>query len=186
MVTEVGQAILEGIARLDEGIARLDARLTQVDGRLSAMETRLSSVETRLSSVETHLSMLENRQSTIEAVVAELDHRIKTWPDMHFLAAATKAQIGHTRDIKADVSDIKSRMAEIFQTMATDPEIRSLREEVSRFRDQSVEFDVRIGTIESHLGLETTPTARRRPLFPRSREFSCRPSSSPTRPASTI
>ena len=174
MVTEVGQAILEGIGRIDARLAQVDGRLSametrlssvetglsSVETRLSSVETRLSSVETRLSSVETHLSILENRQSTIEVVVADLDHRIKTWPDMHFLAAATKAQIGHTRDIKADVSDIKSRMAEIFQTMATDPEIRSLREEVSRFRDQSVELTVRIGTIESHLGLDTTPTPR--------------------------
>jgi hypothetical protein len=49
-----------------------------------------------------------------------------------------KAQL-ETRDLKPGVADIKVRKDEIFQGMATDHEIRSLRNEVARFRDQSLE-----------------------------------------------
>jgi hypothetical protein len=86
-----------------------------------------------------------------------MDGRLKSWPDMHYLTAAAKAQMVHTRELKSDVADIKVRMGEIYQAMATDPEIRSLREEVGRFRDQSVALDVRVGTIEGH-GLDSTLT----------------------------
>jgi hypothetical protein len=72
--------------------------------------------------------------STIEGVVAEVDARLKSWPDMQYLAAAAKPQMAHTRELKADVADIKVRMGEIYQAMATDPEIRNLREDVSHFR----------------------------------------------------
>jgi hypothetical protein len=44
--------------------------------------------------------------------------------------------MAHTRELKSDVADIKVRMGEIYQAMATDPEIRSLREEVGRFRSK--------------------------------------------------
>jgi hypothetical protein len=92
--------------------------------------------------------------SNIETVVADLDGRIKSWPDMHYLGAAVKAQLVQTRDMKADVADIKVRMDEIYQGMATDPEIRNLRDEVSRFREQSLENEVRLGAIEGHLGIK--------------------------------
>jgi hypothetical protein len=39
--------------------------------------------------------------------------------------------------------------------MATDPEVRNLREDVSRFRDQSLENEVRLGVIESHVGIKS-------------------------------
>jgi len=65
--------------------------------------------------LDTRLSGLEKRMSTIEDVVADLDGRIKAWPDMHYLGAAAKAQIAQTRDIKADIAGIKVRMDEIYQ-----------------------------------------------------------------------
>ena len=43
-------------------------------------------------------------------------------------------------------------MDEIYQAMATDPEVRNLRDDVSRFRNQSIENEVRLGVIESHIG----------------------------------
>ena len=98
--------------------------------------------------LDTPLSGLEKRMSTIEDVVAALDGRIKAWPDTHYLGAAAKAQIAQTRDMKADIAGIKVRMDEIYQAMATDPEVRNLREDVSRFRDQSLENEVRLGVIE--------------------------------------
>ena len=92
--------------------------------------------------LDTRLSGLEKRMSTIEDVVADLDGRIKAWPDMHYLGAAAKAQIAQTRDMKADIAGIKVRMDEIYQAMATDPEVRNLREDLSRSRDQSLENEV--------------------------------------------
>jgi hypothetical protein len=65
--------------------------------------------------LDTRLSGLEKRMSTIEDVVADLDGRIKAWPDMHYLGAAAKAQIAHTRDMKADIAGIKVRMDEIYR-----------------------------------------------------------------------
>jgi hypothetical protein len=105
--------------------------------------------------LDTRLSGLEKRMSTIEDVVADLDGRIKAWPDMHYLGAAAKAQIAQTRDMKADIAGIKVRMDEIYQAMATDPEVRNLREDVSRFRDQSLENEVWLGVIESHVGIKS-------------------------------
>jgi hypothetical protein len=50
-----------------------------------------------------------------------------------------------TRDMKADIARIKVRMDEICRAMATDPEVRNLREDVSRLRDQSLENEVCLG-----------------------------------------
>ncbi len=75
---------------------------------------------------------VEGRLSNIETVVADLDGRIKSWPDMHYLGAAVKAQLVQTRDMKADVADIKVRMDEIYQGMATDPERPVVARIVSR------------------------------------------------------
>ena len=74
---------------------------------------------------------------------------------MHYLGAAAKAQIAQTRDMKADIAGIKVRMDEIYQAVATDPEVRNLREDVSRFRDQSLENEVRLGVTESHVGIKS-------------------------------
>jgi hypothetical protein len=99
------------------------------------------------------MSGLEVRMTTIETVVAALDGRMQSWPDMHFLAAATKAQLENTREIKTDLADAQIRIGEIFQVMPTAPEIRSLREDVARFREQSLETQVRLGAIEGRLGI---------------------------------
>jgi hypothetical protein len=61
-----------------------------------------------------------------------------------------------TRELKADLADARVRIDEIYQAMATDPEIKSLREEVARFRDRSLEADVRPDTIEGHVGIKAT------------------------------
>jgi hypothetical protein len=55
---------------LDE-IKRLAARFDRVEGRLSNLDGRMST--------------LDSRMGTIESVVADLDGRIKSWPDMHDL-----------------------------------------------------------------------------------------------------
>jgi chromosome segregation ATPase len=137
-VTEVEQAILQAIERLNTRFDSTDDRLSVLESRLSALDGRMGSMESRLASVDGRMSSIEGRMSTIETVVADLNFQIKTWPDMHFLAAAAKQQMEYSREMKADVADIKARMAEIYQSMATDAEINSLRDEVARFRDQSV------------------------------------------------
>jgi hypothetical protein len=97
---------------------------------------------------------VEGRMSNIEGVVADLDGRIKSWPDMHYLGAAVKAQLAQTREMKTDVADVKVRLDEIYQAMATDPEIKNLRDEVTRFREQSLENEVRLGAIEGQIGIK--------------------------------
>ena len=155
------------LSALEGGMSALDGRMSTLDGRMSALEggmstldsrfeDRMSALDGRISTVDIHMSALERRMTNIETVVAELDVRIKTWPDMHFLAAAAKAQLIHSREIKADVVDIRIRVGEIYQAMATDPEIKSLREEVSGFRDRSLETEIRIGTIEGHIGIKSS------------------------------
>ena len=103
-MTETEQAILQAIEKLNTRFDSADDRLSALDGRMGSMESRLVSVDGRMSSIE-------GRMSTIETVVADLNFQIKTWPDMHFLAVAAKQQMGYSREMKADVADIKARMA---------------------------------------------------------------------------
>ena len=149
-------ALEGGMSALDGRMSTLDGRMSALEGGMSALEGGMSTLDGRISTVDIHMSALERRMTNIETVVAELDVRIKTWPDMHFLAAAAKAQLIHSREIKADVVDIRIRVGEIYQAMATDPEIKSLREEVSGFRDRSLETEIRIGTIEGHIGIKSS------------------------------
>ena len=97
----------------------------------------------------------DSRMSAIEAAVADIDGRLKAWPDMHYLSAAAKAQITYLQEVKADVADVKVRLDEVYQAMATEPEIRNLRDDIARFRGRSVDLDVRVGTFENHLRLGT-------------------------------
>jgi hypothetical protein len=125
---EIGQALLDEIQRLG-------LRFERLEGRMSSLEGRMSNIET---------------------VVADLDTRIKAWPDMHYLGAAAKAQLTQTREIKTELAETRVRIDEIYQSMTTDPEIKSLRDEVARFRDQSVETEVRLGAIEGHVGIASS------------------------------
>ena len=36
-----------------------------------------------------------------------------------------------------------------------DPEVRNLRDDVSRFRNQSIENELRLNVIESHIGIKS-------------------------------
>ena len=143
---EIGQALLDEIQRLGLRFERLEGRMSSFEGRMSSFEGRMSS--------------MEGRMSNIEAVVADLDGRIKAWPDMHYLGAAARAQLTQTREIKTQLAETRVRIDEIYQAMATDPEIKSLRDEVARFRDQSVETEVRLGTIEGHVGITSSVEPR--------------------------
>lgn len=166
-----GQAILDEIkhigARLESRMSELETRMSGLETRMSGLETQMSGLENRMSGLETRMSGLESRMSgltsrmsTIENVVADLNFQIKSWPDMHFLAAAAKTQLAYSRETKATVSDIKVRLGEIYQAMATDPEVRSLRDDVASFRDQSADIEVRVGTIEGHIGIENPVNPR--------------------------
>jgi chromosome segregation ATPase len=145
------------LGSVDARLGSVETRLTSMDARLGLAETRLEAMDTRLLSTNARLGSLESRATSVEDAVADLASRIKSWPDMHYLAAAAKAQLGHSREIKTDVADLKMKMEEIYRSMATSSEIQVLREEVSRFRDQSVEIDVRLGAIEARLGIESVP-----------------------------
>jgi hypothetical protein len=117
--SDVGQAILDEIKRLGERFGRVEDRVSSLDGRMGSLESRMGSLESRMTS--------------LEGVVADLDGRVKSWPDMHYLAAAAKAQLSHTREMKTDVANIKVKMDEIYQSMALNPEVQNLRDEVAHF-----------------------------------------------------
>jgi hypothetical protein len=72
--------------------------------------------------------------------------------------AMSESPIGQTildeiQRLAARFADARIRIGEIFQVMPTAPEIRSLREDVARFREQSLETQVRLGAIEGRLGI---------------------------------
>lgn len=112
------EAILDEIKRLATRFERMEGRMTNLDNRMMNLDNRIAN--------------LDNRMSNIETVVADLEGRVKLWPDMHYLTAAAKAQLTQTRELKADLAEARVRIDEIYQAMATDPEIKSLREEVAR------------------------------------------------------
>jgi chromosome segregation ATPase len=153
--------------RLESVETRLESvetRLGELETRLGALETRLEGVETRLGVLEgrfnvqeTRLEIMEKRIAVLETVVAELNVELRSWPDMHYLASSSKVQMNQLRAVKVDVLDIKGRIGEVFQTMATAPEIQMLRDEVSMFRDQSLEMDVRLGVLERRAGIRAEP-----------------------------
>ena len=116
---------------------------------------------TRFERMEGRMSSFEGRMSNIETVVADLDSRIKAWPDMHYFGAAARAQLAQTREIKTDLAETRVRIDEIYQAMATDPEIKSLREEVARFRDRGLETEVCLGAIEGHVGFKSSVEPQR-------------------------
>ena len=130
------------------------AAIQEILEQIQRLATRFERVETRVADFDSRLAAFEPRIGKLESVLADLDGRIKAWPDMHYLAAAAKAQLGHIREIKSEVADSRIRLDEIYQSMATDPEIRSLRDEVTRFREQSLDVDVRLGALEGRVGVQ--------------------------------
>jgi chromosome segregation ATPase len=154
---DILQEIQRRLESMDAHLGAIGTRLGSVETRLGSVETRLVSMDSRLLLTNARLGSLESRSTAVEEAVAGLSIEIKTWPDMHYLASAAKAQLAHSRDFRADVSDLKVKVEEIFRSMATSPEIQGLRDEVSRFRDQSVDIDVRLGTVEGRLGIESRP-----------------------------
>ena len=154
-------ANLEGrIGSLDSRIEGLDSRIEGLDNRIEGLDNRVANLDNRTGRLESRMVGLEARMTNIETVVAALDGRIQAWPDMHFLAAAAKAQLENTREIKTDLADARIRIGEIFQAMPTAPEIRSLREDVTRFRELNLETQVRLGAIEGRLGIHTVAEPR--------------------------
>jgi phage gp16-like protein len=113
-----------------------------------AILDEIKGLASRFERVEGRMSGLERRMAALESVVADVDSRVKGWPDMHYLSAAAKMQLTRTQEVKNDLAEARVRIDEIFQAMATNIEIKNLREDVARFRDQSLETEVRLGTIE--------------------------------------
>jgi chromosome segregation ATPase len=106
-MVDASQDILQEIQRRLES---MDTHLGAIDTRLGSVETRLGSMDTRLVLTNARLRSLDSRSTAVEEAVAGLSIEIKTWPDMHYLASAAKAQLAHSRDFKADVSDLKVKI----------------------------------------------------------------------------
>jgi hypothetical protein len=101
----------------------------------------------RLPAIETRLAAFDERTAAVE-------RKIESWPDVHFLQAAALRQIEETRALRDSQRHIETKLDEIYGSMVTSPEITRLREEVVASRNRDQELDLRIATIEGHLGLK--------------------------------
>ena len=124
--------------RILEAIQGLHTRVEEIESRLGA---RIAKIEATTSSTLQH--------------VADLDNRVSAFPDMHYLAAAAKTNLGRTRQTLEEIADLKIKMDEIYGAMATNSEIQGLRADVTRFREESLDREVRLATVEGHLGLSS-------------------------------
>lgn len=165
-MADISQAILQGIERLNQRFDGVDARLDRLEARFEKLELRVEKLEAsverldgRVGKFETSVEQLKERMSKVEETGADINARLKSWPDLHFLAAA-KIQIAFAQEMKDHIFVSKTRMDEIYRCMATDPEIGALREDVSQFRKQSIEMELRLSTVEGHLGLEPVRPSR--------------------------
>jgi uncharacterized coiled-coil protein SlyX len=104
--------------------------INEIKTSVGALEARMDGIETRLATIETRLTALS------------------------FLDAAARRQMTDVRTFQADVRDMKTKLDEIYGSMATSPKISRLREEVATNLEREQELDIRITTIETHLGLK--------------------------------
>jgi chromosome segregation ATPase len=156
------------LASLEEKVASIDVRLTSLEGKAASLEGKVASIDVRLTSLEGKAASLEGRVASIdvrlaslEGKVASLDEnfgalnqRIDSWPNMHFLMTAARKQVEYSIKTDEHLLNIETRIDEIQRMMPTAPEIAKLRDEVTRSLAFRQRLDMRVSTLEAHLGLE--------------------------------
>ena len=90
---------------------------------------------------------------TIQADLADLKSKFAALPDLHFLQAAAVRQLREATEARDFRRSAEIKLNEIYGSMATSSEIDKLRTEVAQTLDRERELDLRVATIESHLGL---------------------------------
>jgi hypothetical protein len=75
-------------------------------------------------------------------------------PDLHFLGVAVRQLLSDARVARENERYIKARLDAIYMAMATSPEIKRLRDDVTKSLNHEDDLDIRVTTIESHLGLK--------------------------------
>ena len=140
-VTDFGQAILDGLKNLETRLDRMDERLDRMGERLDRMDARLGRIENRLDHAEVRLDALEKS-------VAHLRAEIEHLPDFSLMMARSAITLERLNGVRDDMRETKIRLDEVFQSMATAPEITSLREEVRQFRAAEIDREIRIRALE--------------------------------------
>jgi hypothetical protein len=148
-------ADMDGV-KADMGAVKAD--LAEKGVLLVALRTDVDAVKADLAEKGVVLTALRTD-------VAAIADEIHSWPDLHFLQAAAVQQFRDASEAREQRRYIEIRLDEIYSSMATGPEITGLRSDVTTSIDRQRELDLRISTIESHLGIGN-PLGAGNPLAP--------------------
>jgi chromosome segregation ATPase len=142
------------LTSLDEKVASIDLRLGSLEGKVASIDVRLTSLEGKVASIDVRLTSLEGKVASLDENFGALNQRIDPWPDMHFLMTAARKQVEYSIKTDEHLLNIETRIDEIQRMMPTAPEIAKLRDEVTRSLAFRQRLDMRVSTLEAHLGLE--------------------------------
>jgi hypothetical protein len=157
-MTMSDNAILEILHTIQTDIATVKADVAVVKSDQAVLRADMDAVKTDLAEKGTLLTALR-------ADVAAMTDEINSWPNLHFLQAAGLQQFRDAGEAREQRRYIEIRLDEIHSAMATGPEITGLRSDVATSIDRQRELDLRISTIESHLGINN-PLGSGSPLAP--------------------
>jgi chromosome segregation ATPase len=150
---DIAQTILSEIRRLGERMSGIETLMGVLKTRMDSLNIRINPLEAGMGSLESRVGSLETRAGAIETDLSELKQKIHSWPDMHFLNAAARAQHEHSQRVQTEIMDLKTKVDEFFGNMAAGSEIRVPRAEMSKYQGKSLETDLRLGRIERNLGI---------------------------------
>jgi len=103
--------------------------------------------------MEEILRSIQSQLADLTSKVADLDRKFDALPDLHFLQAAAVRQIREATEARDYRRRTEMQLDEIYKSMATSPEIEKLRHEVAESLEHERNLDLRIATIEGHLGI---------------------------------
>jgi hypothetical protein len=158
-------AILEILHAIRTDLAAVKADVESVKADVASVKSdqatqRVDTDAARLELVENGV-MLVGLRSDVEAIT----DAIGNWPDLHFLHAAALQQFRDAGEAREQRRYMEIRLDEVYNAMVTGPEITGLRSDVSTSIDRERELDLRISTVESHLGIGN-PLGSGHPLAP--------------------
>jgi chromosome segregation ATPase len=132
---------------------------------LHVIQADLAAVKSDQTALRTDMSAVKSDLATVKSDQTALRSEIRSWPDLHFLQALALQQFREAGEARERQRYMEIRLNEIYSAMATGPEITGLRSEVTTSIDRQRELDLRISTIESHLGIGN-PVPDGNPLAP--------------------
>jgi hypothetical protein len=109
----------------------------------------LELLKAELAPLREALPLILARMASLESYVVGLQN-----VDFGFLQAAARRAIDDRKEAREFQRRVDIKLDEIYTSMATSPEIKKLREEVSESLTQQSDLDLRISAIESRLGIK--------------------------------